>query len=166
MGTLPLLATVEVCNPASATIHPVAPHPQLDPNQVRYWALTAGLAQMTPLQSSSKASSTIFSFVRRFHAGTCNHLRQIQHQKNLRTPLPFRTASSSSSAQAAALKQQQQQQPRVLQETQQRLGAMDGTTKQHYLADSPPTVVRLEIKPHFDALETDRQRRYAHFISR
>ena len=34
-----------------------------------------------------------------------------------------------------------------------------------YLADAPPTVVRLEARPHFEAL-TDRQRRYAHFISR
>ncbi len=33
-----------------------------------------------------------------------------------------------------------------------------------YLADSPPSVVRLEIAKHFDAL-TDKQKRYAHFIS-
>ncbi|KAJ2907008.1 peptidase family M49 [Zalerion maritima] len=35
----------------------------------------------------------------------------------------------------------------------------------HYLADSPPTVVRLEIEKHFDAL-SDQQKCYAHFISR
>ncbi|KAI9840627.1 MAG: hypothetical protein M1837_001396 [Sclerophora amabilis] len=34
-----------------------------------------------------------------------------------------------------------------------------------YLADAPPTVVRLEIKSHFEALNED-QRRYAHYISR
>lgn len=34
-----------------------------------------------------------------------------------------------------------------------------------YLADSPPSVVRLEIEKHFEAL-TDQQKRYAHFISR
>ncbi|KAK6843153.1 peptidase family M49 [Apiospora arundinis] len=34
----------------------------------------------------------------------------------------------------------------------------------HYLADSPPSIVRLEIEKHFDAL-TDKQKRYAHFIS-
>lgn len=33
-----------------------------------------------------------------------------------------------------------------------------------YLADSPPSVVRLEIAKHFDAL-SDKQKRYAHFIS-
>lgn len=34
-----------------------------------------------------------------------------------------------------------------------------------YLADSPPSVVRLEIAKHFDAL-TDKQKRYAHYISK
>ena len=34
-----------------------------------------------------------------------------------------------------------------------------------YLADAPPAVVPLKIKLHFDAL-TDRERRYAHHISR
>ena len=43
--------------------------------------------------------------------------------------------------------------------------AMEASSKQQYLADSPPTVVQLEIKPHFDAL-TDQQKRYAHHISR
>lgn len=35
----------------------------------------------------------------------------------------------------------------------------------HYLADQPPTVVRLEIEQHFEPL-TDKQKRYAHFISK
>jgi dipeptidyl-peptidase-3 len=35
----------------------------------------------------------------------------------------------------------------------------------HYLADQPPSVVRLEIEKHFDALN-DKQKRYAHFISK
>ncbi|TPX14262.1 uncharacterized protein E0L32_000656 [Thyridium curvatum] len=34
----------------------------------------------------------------------------------------------------------------------------------NYLADAPPSVVRLEIKKHFDALSA-KQKRYAHFIS-
>jgi len=34
-----------------------------------------------------------------------------------------------------------------------------------YLADSPPTVVPLAIKPHFEALN-DREKKYAHYISR
>lgn len=43
---------------------------------------------------------------------------------------------------------------------------MDPETKKHYLADSPPTIVRLEIKPHFEALPDEKLRRYAHFMSR
>lgn len=42
---------------------------------------------------------------------------------------------------------------------------LDAKAKQQFLADAPPTVVRLEIKPHFEAL-TDKQKRYAHYISR
>jgi hypothetical protein len=42
---------------------------------------------------------------------------------------------------------------------------MDPKTKQLYLADAPPNVVKLEIEPHFEAL-TDKQKRYAHHISR
>jgi dipeptidyl-peptidase-3 len=42
---------------------------------------------------------------------------------------------------------------------------MDSVAIEQYKADSPPTVVRLEIKPHFDAL-TEQQKRYAHHISR
>ena len=35
----------------------------------------------------------------------------------------------------------------------------------HYLADKPPSVVRLEIEKHFEALN-DKQKRYAHYISK
>jgi dipeptidyl-peptidase-3 len=35
----------------------------------------------------------------------------------------------------------------------------------HFLADQPPSVVRLEIEKHFEALN-DKQKRYAHFISK
>ncbi|KFY35503.1 hypothetical protein V494_05841 [Pseudogymnoascus sp. VKM F-4513 (FW-928)] len=42
---------------------------------------------------------------------------------------------------------------------------MDAAELANYLADSPPTVVPLEIKKHFEAL-TPRQKRYAHYISR
>ncbi|XHG00525.1 hypothetical protein AWENTII_003968 [Aspergillus wentii] len=43
---------------------------------------------------------------------------------------------------------------------------MDAKVKQHYLADSPPSVVRLEIKSHFDNLKDAKLRKYAHYISR
>lgn len=43
---------------------------------------------------------------------------------------------------------------------------MDESVKQHYLADSPPTVVRLEVKQHFDKLQDPKLRKYAHYISR
>lgn len=42
---------------------------------------------------------------------------------------------------------------------------MDTQELAAYFADSPPSVVRLEIAKHFDAL-TDKQKRYAHFISK
>ena len=42
---------------------------------------------------------------------------------------------------------------------------MDAADLKHYLADAPPTVVRLEIEKHFEPL-TDKQKRYAHYISR
>ena len=44
--------------------------------------------------------------------------------------------------------------------------AMDDNVKKHYLADSPPTVVRLEIKPHFESLQDEKLRKYAHYMSR
>jgi hypothetical protein len=43
--------------------------------------------------------------------------------------------------------------------------AMDDATLKQYLADDPPTVVPLAIKPHFDALN-DKEKKYAHYISR
>ncbi|PLB54335.1 dipeptidyl peptidase [Aspergillus steynii IBT 23096] len=43
---------------------------------------------------------------------------------------------------------------------------MDPSIKQHYLADSPPTVVRLEVKSHFDSLTDVKLRKYAHYMSR
>ncbi|KAK7528961.1 peptidase family M49-domain-containing protein [Phyllosticta citriasiana] len=42
--------------------------------------------------------------------------------------------------------------------------AMDQDVVKHYLADSPPTVVPLAIKPHFEALN-DNQKLYAHYLS-
>lgn len=42
---------------------------------------------------------------------------------------------------------------------------MDPGERVHYLADSPPSIVRLEIESHFEALN-DQQKRYAHFISK
>ncbi|KAI0508389.1 peptidase family M49 [Xylaria bambusicola] len=42
---------------------------------------------------------------------------------------------------------------------------MDAHDLKHYLADAPPSVVRLEVEKHFEPLG-DKQKRYAHFISR
>ena len=44
---------------------------------------------------------------------------------------------------------------------------MASTNKElsHYLADAPPSVVRLEIGKHFEAM-TDKQKLYAHYISK
>ncbi|KAJ4418499.1 hypothetical protein N0V85_001408 [Neurospora sp. IMI 360204] len=42
---------------------------------------------------------------------------------------------------------------------------MNAQELSQYLADAPPSVVRLEVEKHFDAL-TDKQKRYAHFISK
>lgn len=41
---------------------------------------------------------------------------------------------------------------------------MDPDQLKHYLADSPPSVVPLSIKPHFEALN-DQEKLYAHYIS-
>lgn len=43
--------------------------------------------------------------------------------------------------------------------------ALAASELNHYLADAPPSVVRLEIAKHFEPL-TDKQKRYSHFISR
>jgi hypothetical protein len=42
--------------------------------------------------------------------------------------------------------------------------SIDSETLKQYLADSPPSVVPLTIKPHFEAL-TDKEKLYAHHIS-
>ena len=42
---------------------------------------------------------------------------------------------------------------------------MDELALRQYLADSPPTIVPLAIKPHFEALN-DKEKKYAHYISR
>jgi dipeptidyl-peptidase-3 len=41
---------------------------------------------------------------------------------------------------------------------------MDAEAVKQYLADDPPTVVPLAIKPHFEAL-SDKEKLYAHHIS-
>lgn len=42
---------------------------------------------------------------------------------------------------------------------------MDDSVRQQYLADDPPTVVPLAVKPHFEAL-SKQEKKYAHYISR
>jgi dipeptidyl-peptidase-3 len=42
---------------------------------------------------------------------------------------------------------------------------MDAKELKNFLADSPPTIVNLVIRKHFEAL-TDQEARYAHYISR
>ena len=42
---------------------------------------------------------------------------------------------------------------------------MDASELVHFLADQPPSVVRLEIEKHFEALN-EQQKRYAHFLSK
>lgn len=42
---------------------------------------------------------------------------------------------------------------------------MDESTLKQYLADDPPTVVPLSVKPHFEAL-SKQEKKYAHYISR
>jgi dipeptidyl-peptidase-3 len=42
--------------------------------------------------------------------------------------------------------------------------SIDSETLKQYLADNPPSVVPLTIKPHFDAL-TIQEKLYAHHIS-
>jgi len=41
---------------------------------------------------------------------------------------------------------------------------IDPETLKQYLADNPPTVVPLAIKPHFEALNNE-EKLYAHYIS-
>jgi dipeptidyl-peptidase-3 len=41
---------------------------------------------------------------------------------------------------------------------------MDTETLKQYLADNPPTIVPLAIKPHFEAL-SEKEKLYAHHIS-
>jgi dipeptidyl-peptidase III len=41
---------------------------------------------------------------------------------------------------------------------------MDEDTLKHYLANDPPTIVPLEIKPHFESL-SEQEKLYAHYIS-
>ncbi|KAG6053989.1 hypothetical protein E4U17_004171 [Claviceps sp. LM77 group G4] len=43
--------------------------------------------------------------------------------------------------------------------------SMDSVDLKHFYADQPPSVVRLEIEKHFEPL-SDKQKRYAHFISK
>lgn len=42
--------------------------------------------------------------------------------------------------------------------------SIDSEALKQYLADSPPTIVPLAIKPHFEAL-SDKEKLYAHHIS-
>ncbi|KAF7895368.1 hypothetical protein EAF00_007182 [Botryotinia globosa] len=52
-----------------------------------------------------------------------------------------------------------------IQRFQRKFSTMNAQELKHFLADSPPSVVQLEIKKHFEAL-SDKEKRYAHYISR
>lgn len=55
--------------------------------------------------------------------------------------------------------------PFVLNFSSRRYINMDSKELKAFFADAPPSVVRLEIAKHFDAL-TDKQKRYAHYIAK
>lgn len=97
---------------------------------------------MTPLQRSPSLMKLTLSSLRRCQRNPSIHRRLLQLRSHI-------TIQSSTFATAN---------PAVV-------ANMDAQTRQHYLADSPPSVVRLEIKPHFEALN-ETQQRYAHFMSR
>jgi dipeptidyl-peptidase-3 len=42
--------------------------------------------------------------------------------------------------------------------------SIDSETLKQYLADDPPSIVNLVIKPHFEAL-SDKEKLYAHHLS-
>lgn len=75
------------------------------------------------------------------------------HRLVLRTPLHYRILSPILVSSLAS------------QSNRRYLNTMDAQDIKAYLADSPPSVVRLEIAKHFEAL-TDKQKRYAHYISK
>ena len=85
----------------------------------------------------------------------------------MRLPFPLRSRglglsllsrTSSSSFTHSTIRTSAFKQPR-------RLLTMNAQELTQYLADAPPAVVRLEIEKHFEAL-SDKQKRYAHFISK
>ncbi|KAI1382241.1 peptidase family M49 [Hypoxylon crocopeplum] len=95
---------------------------------------------MTILSSLTRSSPSIFRTSRlpvpKFSLGSLNS-RILKPQVDLRYQVAIRSLTSK----------------------------MDTQELKQYLADAPPSVVRLEIEKHFDAL-TDKQKRYSHFISR
>lgn len=72
--------------------------------------------------------------------------------------------SSPHSVYSAALKPTSRL-PLALSLSSRRHIIMDSKELKAFLADCPPSVVRLEIAKHFEAL-TDRQKRYAHYIAK
>ncbi|KAF7868675.1 hypothetical protein EAF04_005205 [Stromatinia cepivora] len=52
-----------------------------------------------------------------------------------------------------------------LQQLQRQFSTMNTQELKNFLADTPPSIVQLEIKQHFEAL-SDKEKRYAHYISR
>ena len=116
----------------------------------RYLALSA--PRMLAVRGASKRLSSEHFLHRpsRPFLLPLNHPRPLHH--SLRTCSSFTNNLSTSTV--------------PLTHTHQKIVMMDEKVKQHYLADSPPTVVRLEIKHHFDNLKDAKLRRYAHYISR
>ncbi|KAM7188851.1 Peptidase family M49 domain containing protein [Rhypophila sp. PSN 637] len=88
-----------------------------------------------------------------------HHLRlssNLAHHLSLRAPVYTRTATRTLKFQPLL---------RLSRLAPIRRFTMEAKELVQYLADAPPAVVRLEIEKHFEAL-SDKQKRYAHFISK
>ena len=94
------------------------------------------------------------------HRPSVSFLPLNRHHSPHHRPLPFPRTSTVSSVLPSRSNFSTQASLRISVTT------MDESIKQHYLADSPPTVVRLEVKQHFDKLQDPKLRKYAHYISR
>lgn len=112
-------------------------------------------AAMVPLRSLSRAAGHVHRLISRPRLSSPS---PVAHRVQLLQQHLRQSSSTSTSSNSNPLDS--------LTPLGSRTVSMDAKTKQQYLADSPPTVVRLEIKPHWDRLKSDRSRKYAHYLSR